>query len=173
MEAMAILAILGDESDAATFQRICIAEKLGLKRFWIVATYGHPRLVPMLLAAMDSGGEAMRYFAGRAFSRITGCDIDSAETAEIQDPDGSEPYEVVLPDVELARHQWGAVESNFVDATRVSNGFCTEPASNDVVRQQFDMETRLMLSIRDVFYGRQRPTAELLFLATDYLLANV
>ena len=157
------------EIDLALLKRLLLTDALGPTRFRLASIVGSPQLIPLLITIMQSSDATTAYYAGEAFSRITGVDIDSEELAKVDDHESEEPLEVYLPDPAIAASEWQDLSQQLGTARRISNGIVTETMECEIASDEIDMESLLLRRIRHVFQGTEQPTAEFLFLCQDYL----
>jgi len=130
LQALVLVAVLGDESDMVRMISAGRLNSLGPGRFRILGAYGHPNVVDQLLTALDDEDPFTSVAAGLAFTKITGVDIESDDVVTIppkeeQDPDEIDEEfldELVLPDPEKARAHWAEASSSYGQGSRWSRG---------------------------------------------------
>lgn len=134
---------------------------LGPGRFRLAGAFGHPALMDAVLGALEDDDPATAAAAGRAFTRMTGIDVESDEVATVPPDDGEEPDaveaafldEVVLPDPEKARRAWDAARPRLEAAPRLCRGHdLTRRLSPDAFAG-LDMESRREVYLRSSFWG--------------------
>ncbi|MCL4204039.1 MAG: FHA domain-containing protein [Pirellulaceae bacterium] len=172
-EAVWMLAVLGKPGDCTLIREVGRNPRLGPERFGVLASFGHPRVVPDLLPAIASEDPAVAVAAGSAFSRITGVDIDSDRFATLpadarshaDDSDSPPPDEVLLPSLELAQQHWDQVKNAFAAGTRWRNGQNLNAGVTAAVLTQLDMqgrwETLLRMHFEGLWQGRPQDTERL------------
>jgi pSer/pThr/pTyr-binding forkhead associated (FHA) protein len=161
-DAVWMLGVLGKPGDCTRIREIGRNERLGMARFSVLASFGHPRVVPDLLRAVASDDPATAVAAGRAFAKITGTDIGSdklvALSAEKGLPSvesGSPPLdEAVLPSPSLAQQHWERVKDEFAAGTRWRNGLNLSAGLSAELLTQLDMEGRREALLRAHFEGQ-------------------
>jgi uncharacterized protein (TIGR02270 family) len=129
-DAMYLVAATGD---AADLERVLAWVKdvgTGPERYRVIGALGHPAGVETLLHAMAGLDLAASAFAGAAFTKITGEDVDSGRRTVLPPADGSEPDafdsefldEMPLPDERKARAAWEARRPDASKGTRWCRG---------------------------------------------------
>ena len=157
--ALELLAILGGAEDVRRMTTIAKNQGLGLARFKLVGSFGHPTLVELLLAELANPDPEIAAAAGAAFSKITAQDIDSKDRTTLPPEDGKEPDdfeaefldEVTLPDPELARTGWNKMKPQLSRAIRVCRGFDMSRGASPEVLAKLDMESRWEFFLRSKF----------------------
>jgi uncharacterized protein (TIGR02270 family) len=157
--ALELLAILGGPEDVQRMTSITKNSELGLSRFKLVGSFGHPMLVELLLAELANPDPEVAAAAAAAFSKITGLDIDSKDQATLPPKNGKEPDEfeaefldeITLPDPALARAQWGKLKPPVTRATRVCRGFDLSRGAPPESVAKLDMESRWEFFLRSRF----------------------
>jgi uncharacterized protein (TIGR02270 family) len=161
-DAFALLAALATAADLPRIERIARTADLGPDRFDLVAAYGSPRLIPLLLDAMTDADPAAAAAAGNAFTAMTGHDVASTERATAAPKPGAPPDEfdaeflddVLLPDAARARALWERDQTALGHAVRLCRGIdvtqLTTPAEVDAVA---DMRVRWDFWLRRRFAG--------------------
>lgn len=160
-EAILLLAILGKPEDLQRIQTAGTRVESGPKRFQILGAYGHPELVEELIRGMASTDLRSAVAAGAAFTKITGCNVESDKRVQLPPEDGSEPDEfekefldeAKLPDVQKARDHWAKVKPQLSRFTRICRGFGLSQAPKPEVLDQLDMESRWEACLRGKFEG--------------------
>jgi uncharacterized protein (TIGR02270 family) len=156
-----LLAIVGQPFDAGLIERAGRVADLGPRRFQLLGAFGHPDLVELLLAGLESKDPLTAVAAGQAFSKITGQDVESNQRVTVPPPDGKEPDEfekefldeVKLPDVERARAHWKKTEAQFRQGTRWSRGLNLSKGVTPEILMQLDLESRFEACLRGKFEG--------------------
>ena len=160
------LAALADDQDLPLIQKLLLASHLGPRRFRLASICGNPRLIPLLMTLLESSDPTTAYFAGAAFSRMTGIEIDSERSAEVEDPHSDVPLEIRLPDPALAKSAWQERAAEFGSAKRIANGRIVESILDSAQLEPddtMDMESLWIQRLRRVFGGREKPTFDFLF----------
>jgi uncharacterized protein (TIGR02270 family) len=160
-DALRLLAILGQPQDLPTVLAIGQADWLGPRRLPVLGAYGHPAVVEALLTQVDSPEPRTATAAGAAFTKLTGCDIDSDRRVQLPPEDGSEPDEfqkefldeVRLPDPERARAHWQNVKGSTYRGTRWCRGFDLSRGAPGDILAQLDLESRWETCLRGKWEG--------------------
>lgn len=160
-DAFMLLAILGKPEDLQRVQGLGRCAALGPKRFQILGAYGHPEVVEDLIRGMESADLRSAVAAGAAFTKITGCDIESDKRVQLPPEDGHEPDEfekefldeAKLPDAQRARAQWQGLKEKFAKGTRWCRGFDLSQGTKPEILDQLDMESRREACLRGKFEG--------------------
>ena len=155
--------------NAADLERVLAWAKepgSGPERLLLPGVLGHPGGVEVLLDAMAELDLAAAAFAGRAFTKITGEDVDSGRRAVVPPPDGKEPDEfeaefldeLPLPDERKARTAWEKRRGDFATGTRWCRGVdcsrgCPEAALETLDRESL-WEARLRGTLDGTWKGR-------------------
>jgi hypothetical protein len=123
-----MLGILGRVNDLQTILKLLDAKEVGLLRFEVAASFGHPGAIgPLLQVMADESDPASAAAAGGTFERIVGADVQGSRRVSLVPP-GTGSFEaafaddVTLPDVDKARAAWLAVEAKLGRASRLSRG---------------------------------------------------
>jgi uncharacterized protein (TIGR02270 family) len=160
-DAVVLLAILSKSDELQRILSIGKRADLGPKRFQILGAYGHPESVEELIRGMESSDLRSAVAAGAAFTKLTGCDIESDKRVQLPPEDGSEPDEfekefldeAKLPDAQKARNYWSKVKPQLSRFTRVCRGFDLSQAPKPEILDQLDMESRWEACLRGKFEG--------------------
>ena len=157
-EALRLLAILGQPSDLDRILAIARCESLGPQRFEILASFGHPRVIPDLLVAMESPAAETAAAAGSAFGKVTGFDV----TAE---PAGPAPHEIAAndeeqeateevgrPDTKLAGQHWLQIRNQFGKGRRWRRAIDVSRQLESNVLATLDLESQYEILLRGDFY---------------------
>ncbi|MEO8053537.1 MAG: hypothetical protein ABI768_00170 [Acidobacteriota bacterium] len=129
-DSMYLVAATGD---AADLERVLAWVKdvgSGPERYRVLGVLGHPAGVETLLHAMGGLDLAASAFAGQAFTKITGEDVDSGRRTVVPPADGKEPDafeaefldEMPLPDERKARAAWEKRRPDAARGTRWCRG---------------------------------------------------
>lgn len=170
-ESIQMFGILAPPGDLDTILSLGRDPNLGGRRFEILASFGHPAIVPFLLSEMDSENPAAAIAAGRAFSVILGADIDSDRRATLPPEDGSTPdafeeaflEEGVLPSPEAARKHWGEIRDRSAEWTRIRQGIDVGGTVSPLALAGLDMRGRWEHHLRERHFGRSlTPLSEVL-----------
>jgi uncharacterized protein (TIGR02270 family) len=162
MGALELLGILGTPEDLPRITAIGKLQDLGPARFQILACFGHPGLVDLLLPELASSDPAIACAAGAAFTKMTGENIDSKTSAKLPPEDGHEPdefeteflEEVRLPDPEIARKHWEKVKPRLARAIRICRGFDISQGVTAEALASLDMESRWEFFLRSKYTGK-------------------
>jgi uncharacterized protein (TIGR02270 family) len=159
LDALHLLAVLGNADDALLLDRIAGERMVGPAGFELLGALGDPRAIGTILKALEDEDPAIAAAAGRAFARMTGVDVTSGRTATIRSAggvadeiDAEFQEDVALPDAEHAYALWrsrGALAS----ATRIAQGF---DLGRQLTRDTFgalDMASRWDVCLRGRFHG--------------------
>lgn len=152
-----MLAILGGPEDAARVATLTRCADLGPERFRIATAFGHPALVPDLLAAMDDPDPATAAAAGDAFHTMTGHDVSSSRTAAVADPtdefEAAFVDQVRLPDAARAREVWARIGPERSPAGRLRRGIDLDGPLDAAAFVRLDLEARYELFLRARYRG--------------------
>ena len=163
LEALRLLAILGGPDDIQRVAMVGMTEAMGPSRFELVASYGHPALVDLLLVEMSRAAtdpEAAAA-AGSAFERVTGRNVESGTRATVPPKNGKEPDafdaefqdEVVLPDYPTAYHHWQEAKPQLAHAGRLCRGIDVGAGLTAEAFATLDMQSRWEICLRGRFQG--------------------
>lgn len=160
-DAFLLLAILGKPEDVQRVQSLGRFAGLGPKRFQVLGAYGHPDVIEELIRGMEGPDLRSAVAAGAAFSKITGCDVESDKRVQLPPEDGHEPDEfekefldeAKLPDGQRARAHWQAAKERFAKGTRWCRGFDLSQGAKPEILDQLDMESRREACLRGRFEG--------------------
>ena len=160
-DALHLLAILGKPADVSLIQKIAQTKELGPRRFDILASFGHPDLVDLLLAAMDSPDIPTMAAAAGAFTRITGLDIESNERVQVPPADGHKPDdfekefldEAKVPNRRLARDYWKQEAARYRKGTRWARGLNVSEGLPEQGQDSLDLKARWEACLRGKFQG--------------------
>jgi pSer/pThr/pTyr-binding forkhead associated (FHA) protein len=153
-DAVFLLAVLGTPADGPIMAAIGRADELGARRFRALGAFGHPHVVPELLRAVESNDATTAVWAGRAFTKITGLDVESEQRVAIQPDDGSDAGdpelldEAFLPDRERIQREWQRIQSQLFRSMRWCRGFDVSGEVPEEVLAALDMESRFELALR-------------------------
>lgn len=148
--AIYLATILAKPADLGYIMPLAKAVNLGALRYRALGACGHPKVVPELLAGMEDKNPLSAVAAGAAFTKITGCDVESNRRAVVLPADGSRPDEferefldeVKLPCVETAFAHWSQVKDRYAKGTRWCRGVDLSQGANNEALAQVDMESR-------------------------------
>jgi uncharacterized protein (TIGR02270 family) len=160
-DAIQFLAILGKPSDLSRILVVAKVNELGPQRFRALGAFGHPGVIETLLEGMKSEDPLTATAAGEAFTKITGADIESDQTAQVPPEDGSEPDEfeeefldeVALPNSDSAQAHWQQAKAEFSSGTRWCRGSNLTQSAGREVLGQLDLESRWEACLRGRFEG--------------------
>ena len=128
-------------------------------RFRALGAFGHPQVMPTILSGLESKDPRTAVAAGAAFTKITGCDVESSQRALMPPADGHEPDdferefldEVKLPSVEAAQAHWKKVKDAFAKGTRYCQGLDISAGASDEQFSRLDLESRWEARLRARF----------------------
>lgn len=157
--AIHMTAILGRPSELGYILPLAKAGELGVLRYRALGAYGHPKVVPELLTGMESKDPLSAVAAGAAFTKITGCDVESNRRVVVPPVDGAEAdefereflEEVKLPCVERALAHWSQVKDRFARGTRWCRGLDLSQGASAEIIAHLDMESRWEALLRGRF----------------------
>ena len=106
------------------------------------------------------------YFAGLAFTRITGVDVSSLEIATLppEEPTGDAEFDAAfareepLPDPARARTAWAELRPRVGKAVRLCRGVDVSRGASPEQLASFDLASRWDMSARNRFYGLPAPS---------------
>lgn len=156
--AVMLLAILGNASDLDFFQAIGRNAELGPGKFAALASFGHPSLMDIVIAGIESKDPQTAVAAGGAFTRMTGVNIDSNERVAVgpdgaTDADNDFADEVILPDPLAARNHWDKTMPQFKKSLRICHGLDVSGRVSSEVRSQLDPKSRWEIALRGAYEG--------------------
>jgi uncharacterized protein (TIGR02270 family) len=149
-EELLLLAILGKLTDLQNVLSVGMSAKLGPRRLQVLGAFGHPSVMEIVLAGLESKDPLTAVAAGAAFTKMTGVDIDSGPRVALPPADDSKPDEfdqefldeVKLPDPSSARVHWAKVKGTFARGTRWCRGIDLGRGLTPEVLSQLDLESR-------------------------------
>src|SRR5439155_14453948 len=98
MELHRLLAIVGGPEDRARIEALVQCEDLGPERLTLAGTYGSPALVEPLLVALSSEDPELAAAAARAYTKLTGADVNTTEMATVAPEDPADDFEAAFAD---------------------------------------------------------------------------
>jgi uncharacterized protein (TIGR02270 family) len=160
-EAIYLLAILGKPADVSLIRTIAQTAELGPRRFEAAAAYGHPELVDLLLAGLESADIRTALAAAKAFTDITGLDTDSDELVRVPPADGHELDEfekefldeAKLPNRQRAREYWQKEQGRYSRGMRWARGLNLNENLPAPQLYSLDLGTRWRACLRGKFEG--------------------
>jgi hypothetical protein len=156
--ALLMLGALGGSGDLELVSMLGRKPDLGLQRFELLASYGHPQTVAIVLQEMRNQEPKIAAAATRAFHNLTGVDVTSqvsvpAET--LDDPFEQEFVdEVHLPDVAAAEACWARLAKPFAAATRWSRGIDVSQNGSAPGLRQLNLRARREAILRSRAAGQ-------------------
>ena len=153
------LAVLGNAEDCALLHQSALALDDAATHCELLARYGHPSSIDLLLPMMEGADLALAAAAGQAFTRITGVDIQGRRTT-LPVSDDADDFEremapdIWLPDVVKAR---AAVERHGARWAEGSRWCCGHRIDIEIGRDllaQLDLEARWDCAARAAMAGR-------------------
>lgn len=162
VDALLLLGVLGDASDAARIRDLGSNPALGPRRFELLAAGGRSAFIPLLIAGMEDPDPVTAVAAGAAFARLTGLNIDSTDVvtappatdaegedaafeAEFADP-------LTLPDANAARREWALLSKTLGGADRIAAGRSIDTL-DAATFAAIDMRSRYEASLASRFRG--------------------
>ena len=133
----------------------------GPERYRVIGVLGHPGGVETLLHAMAGLDLAASAFAGQAFTKITGEDVDSGRRTVVPPADGTEADafeaefldEMPLPDERKARAAWEKRHPDFAKGTRWCRGVDLSHGLPESALDALDRESLWEARLRGVLGG--------------------
>lgn len=161
VESCETLALLGGPGELQWIAELLEDPQLGPNRPRIAARYAHPALLPRLADLAGGDDKPLAVAAGRAFSRITGHDVDSTGQFEFPLPDGAVPDEfekefletATLPDAARARDLLASDSDRWKEATRWYRGLPDTGDSSASLIRSVDLESRWEIALRSAWQG--------------------
>jgi hypothetical protein len=132
-EAIQMAGILGTPDDLRRILAVGRAEQLGPPRFRVLASYGHPGVIGVLLEAIDSTDSSTAAAAASAFARITGIEVGAGASAE------------------HARQEWERFRPAMAVGTRFCRGLDLSRAPNEKTLASLDEESRREFNLRNAY----------------------
>lgn len=154
--ALRLLAVLGSQADLPLFQAVVRRHELGAERFVLLGTFGHPSRMEEVLRAMVSGGPATAAAASRAFRKMTGLDVDTAQRVAIPPDDSQQADEDILeevhiPDSALARAHWSGLKAGLAVGKRLLMGLDVSKGLQEDRIRALPLDSRWEHSLREFF----------------------
>ncbi|MBI3597289.1 MAG: hypothetical protein HY203_09075 [Nitrospirae bacterium] len=165
LPAIRLLAILGEPADLDLILTAGRTASLGLARFDVLTSMGHPAVLETLLEAIKSEDPSVAVMAGSSYSRITGADVESEKRVRLPPADGLQPdefeveflEEAALPDRDKAGAHWASVREVFMRGVRWRRGIdmsrVTLPHLPDPIDNRARWETFLRARFRGLWQG--------------------
>ena len=138
-DALVLFALLGKPQDLQRIQTLSKLAMLGTMRFQLLAAYGHPEVVEILLKTMRGPNPEDAVAAGLAFTKITGIELESEKLTHAA--------------AELAWEHWQKVRGQAASGTRWSRGINVSGSLNAEVLEQLDLESRWEACLRGNYEG--------------------
>jgi hypothetical protein len=158
-----LFAALAGPAERPVFEALAGTRSLGPARFELLASYGDPALIPLVVEACGSDDPADAAGAARAFARLTGVGVEPDEVVVPPPEDGSgepDPMErefaepVSVPDATRVREVWEALAPQLCPASRVACGTDATSAAALGSLAEWDMRARWELFFRARWSGR-------------------
>jgi len=151
-----LVAITGDANDLPGLLSYVRAAGNGPARFHPPGAFGHPAGVEPLLKAMAGLDLLASAYAGQAFSKITGEDIDSGRRTVVPPADGGTPDEfetefldeMPLPDAQKAHAAWEKRRPELEKGTRRCRGYDLTGFPSPETLDALDRESRWEACLR-------------------------
>jgi uncharacterized protein (TIGR02270 family) len=161
LDAMQMLAVLGTKDDLARFKNLGTIADLGSERFALLASYGHPSLMGLILDGIEDEDAETAIAAATAFTRMTGLDVESEERVQLAPADAElDEFEMefvdeaFLPDEDLAGRHWEDVGARLGSAVRIRQGYDISSGVDPAALSVLDMESRWSVHLRARFHGQ-------------------
>jgi hypothetical protein len=157
-----MLAILGSPEDLPLISNLGREPSLGPARFDLLASYGHPDCVELLIVAMERESPSSAAAAAAAFARMTGEAVETGRRVPATAKTGDSPSEeeqqegdeVFVPDTARARSLWNSRRENFRKASsRWIRGENAASLLPQHLSPRVDLRSRWELSLRRHFEG--------------------
>jgi hypothetical protein len=132
IDVLQLLAILGAPEDLPLMRAIGCASEIGPTRFRLLASYGHPDVVDLLLEGMRDTDTGDADAAGIAFLKLTGRDALSSEQAS---------------------DYWESVRPELAETPRLCRGLDLRRGLAPEVFATLDMESRWEICLRSKYTG--------------------
>lgn len=160
-DTMILVAVTGDAADLERLLGWVRDAGTGPERFGVLGALGHPGGVEALLRAMAGLDLAAAAFAGLAFTKITGEDVDSGRRTVVPPADGTEPDafdsefldEAPLPDERKAREAWEKRRPIFEKGTRWCRGVDVSRGVPESALDALDRESLREARLRGALAG--------------------
>lgn len=172
-EAMYLTAVLGKTGELGHLLQLARSNEPGPLRYRALGAYGHPQVVQNLLTGMESKNPLTALAAGNAFTKITGCDVQSSQVA-VPDPTEFDDFEreflddIKMPSVERAQAHWDKVKGTFAKGTRWCRGLDLSKGATEEQLAQLDLESRWEAYLR----GRFERTSHVSFASLERYLGG-
>jgi len=147
-EALELLSVLGTAEDAPRIREALADKALGPERFFLAGRLGNPKLMGLLLSAMESEDTLAAACAATAFRTMTGVLVESGQLIELDDG------QIPIPDVALAKVRWQEMERSFEKSTRLCYGVEVQQGLPADALPLFDLISLSDGRLRDFFHGR-------------------
>ncbi len=156
-----LVAVTGDAADLERLLAWAKDSGTGPQRFLPLGVLGHPGCADALFQAMGGLDLAAAAFAGQAFTKITGEDVDSGRRTIVPPADGKEPDEfeaefldeVQLPDERKARAAWETRGRDFAKGTRWCRGHDLTRGPSPEALDALDRESLWEARLRGILAG--------------------
>ena len=142
LEALRLFAAAAPPEEYQLVGAVASAPAWGPERFGVVGAFAHPYFIDLLIQEMSNPDPAAAAAAGRAFTKMTGRDVESTTRVKVS-PDGKPPAddfeaefmdEVFLPNPDLARAHWQELAPQLAHAPRICRGMdVSRPLSREEV----------------------------------------
>ncbi|MEZ6135603.1 MAG: FHA domain-containing protein [Pirellulaceae bacterium] len=126
------LAIIGEVEDLPRIHTIASDESLGPQRLRLVAKFGSPELLPLLLVYIQNEDEAVSTEAWQAFRRIVGYDF--------REDEGENPTSYL-------QRNWNRLRKSI----RISQGVDVSRFVDDAQCEKLDLQAKWELQVREHF----------------------
>lgn len=155
------LAVLGIPADLSRIANIARDAKNGLRRFELLASYGHPETLEHIVQSLDSSDANEAVAAGKAFTTITGYEIEGDDRVELPPEDGSEPDEfekdfleqAFLPDPAKAKRYWKKYRDRLMKGKRWCRGIEVSKGASIGELGTMNLNSRWECCFRDNYHG--------------------
>lgn len=161
LDELRLLAILGGPDDLPALRVAARTAALGQDGPRLLGAFGHPEGVEDLIGFMGHENPRVAVAAGRAFARITGRDVESAERVPLPPEDGHEPDdfekafldEEFPPDPRKARVEWDRLREPLEKGLRWRRGAEIRDDAPPEVLDGLDLVSRGEAYLRARFRG--------------------
>lgn len=161
LDAIWLLAVLGQSRDLQFLLHAATLSVLGPARFRLLGSFGHPAVIPPLLEALEDPDPRTVVAAAAAFTQVTGADIDGGErrTLPPQDETDADEFEqefldeAMMPDPAKARLHWQRVAAELRTSTRIARGVDVSRGTPAHAWAQLDLPSHAEARLRDHWNG--------------------
>jgi hypothetical protein len=156
-----LLSVLGEPVDLDLMLAAGRATSLGSSRFEVLAAFGHPGGIELILEGIRGEECAVAVAAASAYAQITGADIDSEKRVKLSSTGGPPPDEFdaefldesALPDPGKADAHWARSKEVFARGVRWRRGVDVSHAVPPRLADSLDNEARWDACLRARYRG--------------------